>query len=243
MELFKKFLDLANRAQFESPFPRVEEANFFIISVKCGEQEEGEMFPSAFGNLPFPVCWFQFSEDKTVHSLALEEDKIEGVCGSLIWEYAPEKVRSLHLGFNVHTGEFKLISGTPRTNLLTTNVVGTWLRYLGMNDAGLQITNERVKYRENGEKKLLKIRKIVRVFPKKTVLTKEDIEERQHIDFSHRFSVRGHWRKISGIGKDRAGNYSIEGFTFVNDFIKGPEHLPFVKKNRVLLPGPHSAPR
>lgn len=54
------------------------------------------------------------------------------------------------------------------------------------------------------------------------------------IDWSHRWEVRGHWRKVHGIGKDRAGDYKIVGHTWVKNFTKGPAELPLIVKTRVM---------
>lgn len=59
-----------------------------------------------------------------------------------------------------------------------------------------------------------------------------------NIDWSHRFEVRGHWRVFEGVGKNRDGEYNIEGFTWVKNYVKGPEHLPLVKKTRVVEQNP-----
>ncbi len=62
------------------------------------------------------------------------------------------------------------------------------------------------------------------------VLDKKDYEKRNYhikpigkLEYSHAFKVRGHWRRIDvkSIGKDRNGDYKIEGFTWVIDHIRG----------------------
>ena len=60
------------------------------------------------------------------------------------------------------------------------------------------------------------------------------IESRGHLEFTHSFKVRGHWRRISekSYGKDRNGNYNILGYTWVTDYIKGNGEL--VQKLRVI---------
>lgn len=56
----------------------------------------------------------------------------------------------------------------------------------------------------------------------------------RNVDWSHRWSVRGHWRNILGrIGKDRDGE-PVADFTWVSDYVKGPEHLEYVKKARIV---------
>lgn len=92
--------------------------------------------------------------------------------------------------------------------------------------------NEKMKpeyYRFNDKRK-----KTIKVTnrPIYYVLEKNDYENRNyHIrplgktEHSHAFKVRGHWRKIDGVGKDRNGNYRIEGFTWVVDYVKGQGEL------------------
>lgn len=51
---------------------------------------------------------------------------------------------------------------------------------------------------------------------------------------SHRWEVRGHWRSISGLGKDETGNYIVRGLTWVAAHEKGPEQARLVKKTRLI---------
>lgn len=54
------------------------------------------------------------------------------------------------------------------------------------------------------------------------------------IEWSHRWKVRGHWRKVMGVGRDRDGAYRISGMTWINEYIKGPEDKPYLNKKRIL---------
>jgi len=54
-------------------------------------------------------------------------------------------------------------------------------------------------------------------------------------EFSHRFEVAGHWRKVKRFGHDREGNL-IQGKTWVRPCIKGPQDKPLIKKTRVITP-------
>lgn len=57
----------------------------------------------------------------------------------------------------------------------------------------------------------------------------------KQLDFSHRFEVRGHWRKTTGVlGKNREGEYVVQGYTWVKAHIKGPEDKPVIKKTRII---------
>jgi len=51
--------------------------------------------------------------------------------------------------------------------------------------------------------------------------------------YSHEFDVRGHWRKVSHIGKSPDGDYCIKGATWVNSFKKGKGD--YVKKTRIFV--------
>lgn len=55
-----------------------------------------------------------------------------------------------------------------------------------------------------------------------------------HLEFSHAFRVRCHWRRIdeNSLGKDRNGERTVKGMTFVKEYIKGEGEL--VKKIRIL---------
>lgn len=98
---------------------------------------------------------------------------------------------------------------------------------------GITGKGNKVKYKMNGEKKYFKFKNITYVSPKKY---QAEITSKvsSHIEWSHRWEVRGHWREVKGIGKDRAGNYCVNGHTWVTPFVKGPENSPLVKKSRVM---------
>jgi hypothetical protein len=46
--------------------------------------------------------------------------------------------------------------------------------------------------------------------------------------------VRGHWRKVNGIGKDRSGEYCVKEFTWVTEHDKGPDGKPLIRKTRIV---------
>ena len=56
--------------------------------------------------------------------------------------------------------------------------------------------------------------------------------EGKPIEWSHKWEVRGHWRVCKTIGKDRFGDYRVNGFTWVKPHEKGDGDL--VKKTRLL---------
>ncbi len=92
---------------------------------------------------------------------------------------------------------------------------------------------ERVRIGVGSERRLHTIREVVFVTPKK-LRDQRARDLNVIVDWSHRWEVRGHWRKISGIGKNRNGHYGVNGLTWVTPHTKGPEDKPVVRKQRVV---------
>lgn len=71
---------------------------------------------------------------------------------------------------------------------------------------------------------------VVHVYKNKNLINK--LSKNGTIDFKHSFAVCGHWRKVPSIGKNRNGQYVIEGFTWIDSFTKGSGI--FIQKSRVI---------
>lgn len=97
---------------------------------------------------------------------------------------------------------------------------------------GLETSRTNVKLGTGASKKMHRIRRIIHVAPKSVV--RKGSESTRSIDWTHRFEVRGHWRKHEGVGKDRSGNYTVHGWTWVSNHTRGPEHMPLIKKVRTV---------
>lgn len=117
-------------------------------------------------------------------------------------------------------------------SLKTANIVKIMLKRLNIEATGIESVRERVRVGAGKNKKTITIRRIVHVKPKKLVL--ESTVTSRKIDWSHIFSVRGHWRKMSGLGKDRDGDYCIENMTWIAEYEKGPEDSPLINKTRLV---------
>lgn len=82
------------------------------------------------------------------------------------------------------------------------------------------------------ERAAVKINRVVRVMLK----TERKEYERavgRAVDWTHKWEVMGHWRRVDGVGKDRDGNYTMRGVTWVAPHVKGKGDL--VKKQRVVV--------
>ena len=97
----------------------------------------------------------------------------------------------------------------------------------------LGAVHARKRFRTLGGKGKHTIRQIVIVDPKKP----KNINlngQTLNVDWSHRWEVRGHYRKIDGLGKDPSGRYCVEGYTYVKPHVRGPEDKPLIK-NKVRI--------
>ncbi len=183
------------------------------------------VFPFSKFSIEFLNQWFGSLFDNKPTGLSI------GCC--VLSEYGPNKYESYFL---INYGGVDRVVYIKRSGMIPTTAFGeflvTCLHAINNGKTGIEKSNERIVTRTNGVKTITKINRIIHVTSKKTF--KEYSESNRHIDFSHRFAVRGHWRiKEGGLGKDRNGDYCINGFTWVNECEKGPEDLPLIRKTRV----------
>lgn len=111
------------------------------------------------------------------------------------------------------------------------SLVRTYLEKLNGSSHGHQSPRTLVKWKENGEKKQTRITKVIYVRSKNS--SGEVVHKGRAVQWSHAFWVMGHWRDISGIGKDRDGNYNVKGKTWVVPHVKNAELGDPVNKIRV----------
>lgn len=153
--------------------------------------------------------------------------------GLLVKEIAPYDYDFFFL-MEVNKNEYAVIRAKSRDKEdkdfsgMAANTLDFALKGLRRDDVGIASVNEKVKIKtEASGSEFFKIKKIIYVVPKK----EREIfvpREAKEIDWSHRWLVRGHWRRTDSIGKDRDGNYCVRGFTWVTEHEKGPEEAPLV---------------
>jgi hypothetical protein len=95
---------------------------------------------------------------------------------------------------------------------------------------GTEKVRHRAKIGSGKDKKTITIRQITYVYPQQERPT--HAPSGREIDWSHRWFVRGHWRKANGIGKNREGIYCVPDWTWVSEHIKGTGNI--VKKVHVI---------
>lgn len=183
-------------------------------------------------DLPFRTCAFEVlgapvlnTSGSLINSVIVHEIEPRAYA---VWTHETHPVRGQMFG-----AHFERETETGR------NSVKPALQYLLSRIRSGSISTEvganlRARVGCGSTRRLIKIKQIVRVSAGKR--RNESIKPIAggSIDFSHRWEVMGHWRKVSGIGKDREGKYSVSGFTWVIPHVKGPEHIPLIAKTRLV---------
>lgn len=199
--------------------------------------------------LPFSSQFLEFQPE------VLLKDEITGqmssIRGCLIKERSPG-VYKIHVVYKT-----ALFENKPRTIVVGTTIpvvqenfpkkgsIGYYIMMssLSVVEDVLELINTRTEYGETKESFILKkgfglgsyrteINKVVHLRPYKFKEATEYLGNK--IDWSHRWKVRGHWRKCNSVGKDRNGEYGVDGFTWVIDHIRGPEEKQLIEKTYLL---------
>jgi hypothetical protein len=98
---------------------------------------------------------------------------------------------------------------------------------------GKEYSPQRLRVGSGKDRKLLRVKNILHVAMKKERRSYAKSIGKE-INWSHRWEVMGHWRKVATVGKDRRGNYTVKGFTWVEPHEKGAKNKPVIKKVRVV---------
>lgn len=149
------------------------------------------------------------------------------------------------VGFSIQEGELPPDFGKNQVNDTLLIIATKTLRHLldALNDRNTYgtTTHNTVLKKGVGESSYRKeINTVIHIRKKLSEKKEASIEtplqefDKETIDWTHRWRVRGHWRKTDGIGKNRNGEYGVAGFTWVVEHIKGNENLPLIEKTRIL---------
>jgi hypothetical protein len=149
------------------------------------------------------------------------------------------------VAFEVKPGEFYSLAycrgESEHDRIVTFNenfeYLPVFIDAISSSEIGVERTHQHFNIGTSRKPKLQTIRKIIHVRPKRIGASLST--DSRHIDWSHAWLVRGHWRKTDGIGKDRAGDYCVQGMTWVTEHTKGPDDAPIVPKVRLV----HAAPK
>lgn len=110
-----------------------------------------------------------------------------------------------------------------------------FIKRINTEKVGYETSRHNIKIGTGKIKQHRRIRRIVHVHTKSYVKKNEGSSEIRHINFTHRFLVRGHWRKLempTSLGKNRDGDYVVNGKTWVTESEKGQG--PLITKTRLV---------
>jgi hypothetical protein len=187
-------------------------------------------------SIPFDVCSFESSFDKKPIShgeypvfcvLLGEEDKKPPFVVLL----TENDLREKHVTYSENVQNIKIWQEILLDTFIKINTNGVFEK----------TTTPQNELRPVNKRKKAQSKKIKKVIPKKYLyITKHIVEnealnnlsEKEKREYSHCFEVRGHWRKIKGIGLNRHGERSVQGATWIKSHLKGSEDL--IIKSRIL---------
>lgn len=230
-----KVLDKLNAA--------LEKAECFVFRSQGKPLSKWEMtiVPEEVVKAP-PFAVFFVEESEHYLSVLSQRDGI-GIFGVLTSEIAPDMYEFFLLCsyWEDHRTPFVLFVSmeqefeTKERDRIVYSVCSLVNRFINQIHEGKEGTEKVKKVFKIGSgrnKQKRTIRRVIHIGSKKGYESAQPVQPGRHIDWSHAWLVRGHWRTIKGLGKDRAGNYCIEGKTFVNPFQKGTGDL--VHKTRIV---------
>jgi hypothetical protein len=189
-------------------------------------------------DLPFSCVYFEHGDniEPGILSLLIPPSNLKIAIAALICETSPKNYDMFYLFVDRDMTSPKLFyqkSSDPKSDVFMKSLSESIQKIHGCKDVANRTTFKQIWL--SGKKNKgpnLVINQIIYINSKNS----NNVQFGQaKVVWSHRFEVRGHWRKIddASIGKNRAGEYNKLGFTWVNEHEKGPKELPLVEKVRV----------
>lgn len=233
----------------------VDKCHPFVFSPKNKEPEEIDMleikklhedenYQPPRVDSPFRVWSAEIAGDKyiTVPKVRDSEDKFF-ICSFMAVELNPSNLIYFVLAEwsdvlideqgNEVRKDFKQVYVTGAMD----DIANALLQRLYREKTGIEKTRRKVKIGEGKSKRHVTFNQVIHIMPKKDVSPEITSEDGKSIDWSHRWTVRGCWVNLGDgrIGKDREGNYCVDGKTWRVEHIKGPEDAPLIQKTRIVM--------
>lgn len=189
---------------------------------------------------PFQTIWIECSdvngeESPLTHDFHTTTNSLILTYGILIHEVKPKNFRIwTYYKINTYddsTKSFKYNKAKVFETCMIGPIAEYYISRINKEAWGVENPHEVLKIGSGKSKEIKRIRRVIHIAPKQ-VKNKIAIGVHKKIDWSHSWTVRGHWRKINGIGKDRNNQELVYGYTWVNSYLKGNGEL--VKKARIV---------
>lgn len=194
------------------------------------EKEKGVL------NLPFPVCLFE-DVDKVLFNMTGENGGGANHNGVPL----PDARALLVVEFNPGDYGFIIIMEDGRSTWSVNKNSWTYTtaftvceqicNFVNSKKTCFGTSNERIKIKTSRGNHFIK--KVIHCGPTKL----RDLNlpgDGRAVNWSHQWTVRGHWRKVPSFGKDREGRVINNGYTWVVPHVKGPESAELISKVRVI---------
>jgi hypothetical protein len=232
-------------------FQLIPETNCFVLRDRNLLSKEKTLLPEPEAwedvALPFKTCSFEmFDKEKgAIVDLHFPSGQVRYCVCLWVHEESPEKYIFIAISFTKdgkYGPAFEIVKKDDNKGGAFTGFVNLICNKLKHTGLGKENRSFYIKRGFGSAQNTTKPKQIIHVVPKKEKEEYAGIGGAP-IDWSHRWEVRGHWRKQDGIGKDRAGEYQVRGWTWVVPHTKGPEDKLLVKKIRIVenIVGPSSA--
>lgn len=224
---------------------KLDDLNVFVMSMKpqAGVSIHGlggsdQTIGDGRLDLPFEICGFEhIDSESSIFSLKSEQaNKTVDIFAVIIREISPNNYICAHLAQHGTTKDahepIMLFYAGEKAPAEGNKILSHFLSLVHSSKIGSEKVNLKFRIGHGENRRPYRIRKIIHCIPRDQ-MNSESITKR-NIDFSHRWEVMGHWRKIDGLGKNRGGEYTTQGYTWVIPHVRGPEDKMLVKKTRVI---------
>lgn len=244
---------LSNQVRCDEFTALLQEAKVFLVEkdFHSGESTDINSIESTLIDIPLPfkTCFFEMNhkEFSLMTTQNAQGIRSGGLYGILAHEVSPGEILLLGAADVGKDNDCKssIIIGritkdkseTEPLVLMMVAAIAKLCRYIHGCNLGVEFVFKSIGMRTKRQGKFNhKIESIIRLSPKSRIDYPVPSIGKS-IDWSQRWWVRGHWRKHSGgTGKDRSGNYSVNGFTWVSEHLRGPDSAP-IKKSIYQIPG------
>ena len=179
-------------------------------------------------DLPFKSCFFEFF-DRPITSFDTEKDYKLAIMGIYIKEITPRNYHLLSLITSREGSAIHFISDEKiQRHLLS--MVNVMLERFYSEKIGYSAIRKSVKLKTGAR---YRIGRVIYIAPKSSAAGTDRVVGK-HIEWTHRWHVRGHWRSIPNkIGKDREEK-PMPNWTWVTQYIKGPEDAEVILKPHIV---------
>jgi len=185
---------------------------------------------------PFESFCFERAHDKFLYTIELDKGRRMGSIALLARETSPNEYDFFHLVCEVNSPSYVVLYeakgiGRDLSVKKSQGLVNQYINLIHKETEGVEKVKQTFKIGPKADRQKRTIRRVIHIAPKKDYGEVVSAHGGA-INWSHRFLVRGHWRKVDGLGKNRNGDYCIQNKTFVIPYEKGQGDL--VHKTRIV---------